>query len=528
MSSQPTGSAGVADLSAGVADLRPLLSPRSIAIIGSSEDPDPVGRPASADHAAAPVPGPHLPGQPSPPDRRRPPGLPDHRGRARPGRPGRHHRQGRPGAADVARMCRRRACAPRPSSAPGSPRRAWTVGGPRRRLRPSPDRRGCGCWARTPRASSTWPIGIPVTFSPTVDYERGLTRLVPGNVAVVSQSGGLGFALFNWGQAVGLGSSYVVSTGNEADLGALEIAAYLLEDAATDVVALLVEGFRDGEQLSAGGRAGPPPSARSWSWPNSAVRRPAARPRSPTLPTWPVMTASTGEAFASLGVVRVDDQEDLLDALLRPVPPAAWRPAPGGHPDHFRGCGRVGRRRVRRRRSAGARTGCRPCRPSCARHMPSYGSPRNPVDVTAEVVNRAGVAPPLELLASSPQVDAIVLISSLAGPHMLRREEAEIRRLLGRVPASRSCVYSYTHPGRGQRGSPGRAGRGLVPEPGPGRPGRPGARRRRSEGLAAPDRCGLAAGRGPRYGGAARSSRAQGGAWGDGRLPYRGARSGSD
>ena len=89
-----------------------------------------------------------------------------------------------------------------------------------------------------------------MTFSPTVDYERGLTRLVPGNVAVVSQSGGLGFALFNWGQAVGLGSSYVVSTGNEADLGALEIAAYLLEDAATDVVALLVEGFRDGEELA--------------------------------------------------------------------------------------------------------------------------------------------------------------------------------------------------------------------------------------------------------------------------------------
>ena len=64
-------------------------------------------------------------------------------------------------------------------------------------------------------------------------------------------------------------------------------------------------------------------------------------------------------------------------------------------------------------------------------HMPSYGSPRNPVDVTAEVVNRAGVAPPLELLASSPQIDAIVLISSLAGPHMLR----------GRKPRSGGCSH---------------------------------------------------------------------------------------
>ena len=40
------------------------------------------------------------------------------------------------------------------------------------------------------------------------------------------------------------------STGNEADLGALEVAAYLLEDSATDVIALLVEGFRPDETLA--------------------------------------------------------------------------------------------------------------------------------------------------------------------------------------------------------------------------------------------------------------------------------------
>ena len=62
--------------------------------------------------------------------------------------------------------------------------------------------------------------------------------------------------------------------------------------------------------------------------------------------------------------------------------------------------------------------------------MPTYGSPRNPVDVTAEVVNRAGVAEPLALLTTSPQVDSVVVVSSLAGPHMLEREEAGIRRVL--------------------------------------------------------------------------------------------------
>ena len=101
--------------------------------------------------------------------------------------------------------------------------------------------------------------GIPISFSPTVDYQRGLTRLLRGNVAVVSQSGGLGFALFNGGAAVGMGMSYVVSTGNECDLGALEVAAHLLEDSSTDVIALLVEGFRPDETLAPVGGAGRQP-----------------------------------------------------------------------------------------------------------------------------------------------------------------------------------------------------------------------------------------------------------------------------
>ena len=75
---------------------------------------------------------------------------------------------------------------------------------------------------------------MPASFSPTVDYSRGLTHLVPGGLAVVSQSGGLGFALFHWGQVVGLGASFVVTTGNECDVDALEVADFLagLRDAA--------------------------------------------------------------------------------------------------------------------------------------------------------------------------------------------------------------------------------------------------------------------------------------------------------
>ncbi len=304
--------------------------------------------------------------------------------------------------------------------------------------------------------------GIPVTFSPTVDYERGLTRLVPGNVAVVSQSGGLGFALFNWGQAVGMGASHVVSTGNEADLGTLEIAAHLLEDAGTDVIALLVEGFRNGEHLA-------PVARRAAELGKILVVAKLGR----SGPGGQAAIAHTAhhagddsqyqEVFGRLGVVRVDDQEDLLDACFilsrgrRSAGPRVGILTTSGGAGVWLAdaCDAAGLEVPELDQALQAEL--RPL-------MPSYGSPRNPVDVTAEVVNRAGVARPLELLANSPQVDAVVLISSLAGPHMLQREEAEIRRVLESADKP-IVVYSYTHPGEASVEALARLGLAWYPSP---------------------------------------------------------------
>lgn len=286
--------------------------------------------------------------------------------------------------------------------------------------------------------------GIPLTFSPAVDYERGLTDLVAGNVAVVSQSGGLGFALFNGGQAVGLGVSHVVSTGNEADLGALEVVAYLLEDPATEVVALLVEGFRDDEDF---GRVAERGLELGKSLVVAKIGRSAAGVEAAAAHT--AHRAGDDEvyqeAFARPGVVRVYDQEDLLDAcfaLSRPHRPI------GPHVGILTTSGGAGVWMADACDAAGlAVPELDPCLQDRLRPlMPSYGSPRNPVDVTAEVVNRAGVAKPLELLLASPQIDMVVWIASLAGPHMLEREHDDIRRIV-ESSTKPILVYSYTTPG---------------------------------------------------------------------------------
>jgi acyl-CoA synthetase (NDP forming) len=303
---------------------------------------------------------------------------------------------------------------------------------------------------------------IPLTFSPTVDYERGLSTLVRGNVAVVSQSGGLGFALFNGGQAVGLGASHVVSTGNEADLGALEVAAYLLEDPATDVVALLVEGFRQGEDLG-------PVARRAQALGKTIVVAKLGRSRAGIEAAAAHTAHDAGddenyqEAFARLGVVQVHDQEDLLDACLalsRPHRPAGRNvgivTTSGGAGVWLADACEVAGLDVPKLDAA--------LQAELGPLMPSYGSPRNPVDVTAEIVNRAGVVKPLELVLSSPQIDIVVWIASLASPLMLEREESDIRRVVASTTKP-ILVYSYTTPGPASVAALARLGLAWYPSP---------------------------------------------------------------
>jgi acetate---CoA ligase (ADP-forming) len=83
---------------------------------------------------------------------------------------------------------------------------------------------------------------VCATFSPAVDPEHGYVLQASGPVAVVSQSGGLGFALLNRGRDLGLTCGAVVSTGNEVDLAWLDYVDYLLDEPSIKVVLGFVEG----------------------------------------------------------------------------------------------------------------------------------------------------------------------------------------------------------------------------------------------------------------------------------------------
>ena len=74
-----------------------------------------------------------------------------------------------------------------------------------------------------------------------------MVRPEPGNVALVSQSGGILVDQMVKFAGQGIGLSRAVSIGNKAAVGELELLQYLARDEKTDVIAFYVEGFGPGE-----------------------------------------------------------------------------------------------------------------------------------------------------------------------------------------------------------------------------------------------------------------------------------------
>ena len=84
-----------------------------------------------------------------------------------------------------------------------------------------------------------------MSFSQFLD----VPKLIPGDIAFVSQSGALGGSLLNRIQDSSIGISHFVSTGNEAVLETSDYIEYFLDDPRTSVIMVLMEGIRNGEKF---------------------------------------------------------------------------------------------------------------------------------------------------------------------------------------------------------------------------------------------------------------------------------------
>ncbi|WP_412541272.1 acetate--CoA ligase family protein [Longispora sp. K20-0274] len=259
----------------------------------------------------------------------------------------------------------------------------------------------------------------------------------PAGVALVSQSGALGFGAASLAVDRGLPLGWVVTTGNEADVTALEVLTELAAEPGCVGLLGYVESLRDGpalRRLAARGK----PVALLVAGSSAAGRRAAASHTGALAGDDRVVDA----ALRQLGITRVADVDDLLDAgeafaaAVRKSSPRPGRPrvADYAEPRPAGPAGAEGRaepRRVGPARVVVVTTSggsgilaadaveaaglvlaelAPGTRDTLGEIVPVFGSTENPIDVTATVMrDRTLVERCLRAVDGDPGVDAIVL-----------------------------------------------------------------------------------------------------------------------
>ena len=72
---------------------------------------------------------------------------------------------------------------------------------------------------------------------------------IPGNIAFVSQSGGITVDIINRGEILGIHFSKVISVGNCIDLNSVDFLEFLADDDETKAIGMYIESVKDGKRL---------------------------------------------------------------------------------------------------------------------------------------------------------------------------------------------------------------------------------------------------------------------------------------
>ncbi|MDP7065672.1 MAG: acetate--CoA ligase family protein [Arenicellales bacterium] len=291
---------------------------------------------------------------------------------------------------------------------------------------------------------------LAATFSPTVsDLDPGdLPRVADADgLGVVSQSGGIGFSFFHRGIPKRLPFSFIVTTGNEATLDALDVADYLVDDVGTGVILMFIEGVRSPSRLVPiavkAARQGKPLIVAKVGRSQAATDAVASHTAS---------LAGSHQAYEALfrqcGVINGLDSDHMIDVA------AGFK----YFRDHLPRGHRVGILTPSGGAGAWFADLCEAnglevpvlddqTRGRIDSLLPDYGTSRNPVDVTAQVIFTVGYAPVLKIMADSDSIDAILVSGSLAHPTYIERDLDELVTLREEIDKPIIfCAYTRAHP----------------------------------------------------------------------------------
>lgn len=82
-----------------------------------------------------------------------------------------------------------------------------------------------------------------------LDATFGPGSILPGSVAIVTQSGALGLAMIGKTKVENIGLSAIVSVGNKCDVDEADLLEYLIPHEHTKVILMYIEGIKDGEKF---------------------------------------------------------------------------------------------------------------------------------------------------------------------------------------------------------------------------------------------------------------------------------------
>jgi acetyltransferase len=278
-----------------------------------------------------------------------------------------------------------------------------------------------------------------------VDVKPGVVPLMATTkrMGIVAQSGGIGFAYYHRAKALGIATSYVVSAGNESDLGAGEFLDYLVQDGSTDVILLFIEGIRDVDRFLAAARRAAelkkPVIVTKVGRSGAGMR--AAASHTASMAGW---SAAYDAVFAKYGFIVSNDLDEALTiaAVLvsNPLPKGdrvAVVTTSGGA--GIWGADAVALQGLQVPELSGQ------VQAEIGKLMPSYGTARNPIDVTAQGVTSGGLQKSVDLLAVSDEVDAILVVLSLSSDVRKPFKEVELTPVLA-AQHKPVVFYSYTVP----------------------------------------------------------------------------------
>jgi acyl-CoA synthetase (NDP forming) len=291
-------------------------------------------------------------------------------------------------------------------------------------------------------------LNLCPTFSPAVEGDD--MALLPSwktdrKVAVIAQSGGMGFSFYDRARPKNLPFSYVITTGNEACLETLDIVDYLIDSNEADVFIIFMEDVKTPSKLSLVAEkallADKPIIITKIGHSDAGVRAAASHTAS---------LAGSYEVYKSIferyGIIEGSDIEEMVDIAAGFIY-FGDRPPAGRRVGIFTASGGGGGWMADSCAASGLEVPILDpkTRANIDQYLPSYGTSQNPVDGTAGVINQIGYARISEMIAESPNVDTVVTIASTRVPHKLVAEQEKLLEV-AQLTKKPIMFWSYTIP----------------------------------------------------------------------------------